>query len=131
MMNCPCGSGTSYSDCCQPFHTKAKNAPTAELLMRSRYSAFVLGNEEYLLYSWAPETAPHSLNLEEFIMWRGLTIHQSYHGGLLTRRGLSNSLLGMLSVDNCNHNMKRPISDAMMGAGSMLTEIFIRNISKC
>ncbi|WP_414104685.1 SEC-C metal-binding domain-containing protein [Corynebacterium diphtheriae] len=37
MMNCPCGSGTSYSDCCQPFHTKAKNAPTAELLMRSRY----------------------------------------------------------------------------------------------
>ncbi|MCM0027505.1 hypothetical protein L2135_08150 [Corynebacterium diphtheriae bv. mitis] len=56
--------------------------------MRSRYSAFVLGNEEYLLYYWAPETAPHSLNLEEFIMWRGLTIHQSYHGGLFDSTGI-------------------------------------------
>lgn len=130
MMNCPCGSGTSYSDCCQPFHTKAKNAPTAELLMRSRYSAFVLGNEEYLLYSWAPETAPHSLNLNLLCGADSPSI-SPITAAFLTRRGLSNSLLGMLSVDNCNHNMKRPISDAMMGAGSMLTEIFIRNISKC
>ncbi|WP_315644010.1 YchJ family protein [Corynebacterium rouxii] len=88
MMNCPCGSGRSYSDCCQPFHTKAKNAPTAESLMRSRYSAFVLGNEEYLLYSWAPETAPHSLNLEEFVTWHGLTVHQSCRGGLFDSTGI-------------------------------------------
>jgi len=46
--NCPCGSGFSYQNCCQPYHLKIKSAPTAEALMRSRYSAFVLANGDYL-----------------------------------------------------------------------------------
>ena len=47
-MVCPCGSGRAYSDCCKPLHTGSKKAQTPEELMRSRYSAFALGNAEYL-----------------------------------------------------------------------------------
>ena len=47
-MNCPCYSGKSYEDCCKSYHTKEKFAPTAEALMRSRFSAFAIPNGEYL-----------------------------------------------------------------------------------
>lgn len=47
-MNCPCGSGLSYNSCCQPYHLKTKTASTAEVLMRSRYSAFVVAHGDYL-----------------------------------------------------------------------------------
>jgi len=46
--NCPCGTGLHYQTCCQPFHLKTKVAPTAEALMRSRYSVFVVLNGDYL-----------------------------------------------------------------------------------
>lgn len=55
-------------------------APTAEALMRSRYSAYVLGLEAYLLATWHPETRPDSLNLTDsnrHIVWLGLTVKSS------------------------------------------------------
>ncbi|QPH39655.1 YchJ family protein [Pedobacter endophyticus] len=48
IFDCPCGSSLQYQNCCQPYHLKARTAPTAEALMRSRYSAFVMANAEYL-----------------------------------------------------------------------------------
>lgn len=45
---CPCGSDTSYAECCEPFHKEESLAPDAKTLMRSRYSAYVLGNIDYL-----------------------------------------------------------------------------------
>lgn len=48
-MNCPCCSGKSYEECCKPFHTGEADAPTAEKLMRSRFSAFAIPNGEYLM----------------------------------------------------------------------------------
>ena len=51
MSECPCGSGKSYAVCCGLLHTGAA-APTAEALMRSRYSAYGLGLEPYLLATW-------------------------------------------------------------------------------
>ncbi|PWS29935.1 YchJ family protein [Pedobacter paludis] len=48
LTSCPCGSGLQYVNCCQPYHLKTKIAPTAEALMRSRYSAFVVANADYL-----------------------------------------------------------------------------------
>lgn len=47
-INCPCGSGITFQLCCQPYHFKTKTAPTAEALMRSRYSAFVVADADYL-----------------------------------------------------------------------------------
>ncbi|HUH25951.1 MAG TPA: YchJ family protein [Flavobacterium sp.] len=53
-MNCPCCSGKSYEDCCRPYHTKEKQAETAEILMRSRFSAFAIPNGSYLLNTTLP-----------------------------------------------------------------------------
>lgn len=53
-MNCPCCSGKTYEDCCKPFHTGEKNAPTAETLMRSRFSAFAIPNGIYLMETTLP-----------------------------------------------------------------------------
>ncbi|MGM9479413.1 YchJ family protein [Pedobacter sp. GSP4] len=49
LTNCPCGSGLQYQNCCGPYHLKQHAAPTAEALMRSRYSAFVVLNADYLV----------------------------------------------------------------------------------
>ena len=47
MTQCPCGSGRSFETCCGPFLAGA-SAPTAETLMRSRYTAYASGDADYL-----------------------------------------------------------------------------------
>ena len=58
-MNCPCCSGKTYENCCQPFHTNKKHAPTAEALMRSRFSAFAIPNGNYLMETTLPKKRKH------------------------------------------------------------------------
>lgn len=72
---CPCESGKSYQACCEPLHL-GQPAKTAEALMRSRYSAYVLHLENYLLRTWHPSTRPMALNLSDDVntKWLGLTI---------------------------------------------------------
>jgi len=48
MTQCSCGSKQDYSVCCEPAHTGAVPAKTAEALMRSRYSAYVEKQIAYL-----------------------------------------------------------------------------------
>ena len=75
MADCPCGSGRDYADCCGSLH--AGTAPVdAEALMRSRYVAYVLGLEPYLLATWHPDTRPRSLDLdaEPATKWLGLEV---------------------------------------------------------
>ena len=60
---CPCGNPRSYATCCGHFHAGSV-APTAEALMRSRYSAYVLTLEPYLLATWHASTRPPALGLE-------------------------------------------------------------------
>ena len=59
---CPCGSLHPYADCCGRFieHPECA-APTAEALMRSRYTAYTLGCESYLLATWQDATRPAGL----------------------------------------------------------------------
>ncbi|AKK05885.1 hypothetical protein CMUST_07800 [Corynebacterium mustelae] len=78
---CPCQSGLCYGDCCFLLHRKMRSAPTAEALMRSRYSAFVLLNADYLLYSWHPSTAPTTLEFDRDLTWNGLSITHTSGGG--------------------------------------------------
>ena len=72
---CPCESGKPYKACCEPIH-KGITAPTAEALMRSRYTAFALGLEDYLIKTWHPNTRPIALNLADDppTKWLGLQI---------------------------------------------------------
>ena len=54
---CPCGGG-SYATCCRPLHRQERQAQTAEQLMRSRYSAFALGEIDHLLRTQPAPDAP-------------------------------------------------------------------------
>ncbi|MCW5610681.1 MAG: YchJ family protein [Rubrivivax sp.] len=73
---CPCGSGQPYPACCGRFHAGPLHlqAPDAESLMRSRYSAFARSDVDYLLATWHPSTRPDSLALEPGVRWLGLEV---------------------------------------------------------
>ncbi|AOS63746.1 YchJ family protein [Actinoalloteichus hymeniacidonis] len=71
---CPCGLGEAFADCCAPLHEGRRRAATAEQLMRSRYSAFAVGDTEYLLASWHPTTRPRELSLDPRQSWIRLDI---------------------------------------------------------
>ncbi len=53
---CPCGSSSSFSDCCEPFINKIRQPETAEQCMRARYTAYALGKVDYLVFSHDPAT---------------------------------------------------------------------------
>ncbi|KRG68469.1 YchJ family protein [Pseudoxanthomonas dokdonensis] len=73
---CPCGSGRHYADCCGPCHTGSA-AADAEQLMRSRYSAYVLADTDYLRATWDPGTCPADLDASTpATTWLGLSIRQ-------------------------------------------------------
>jgi len=76
---CPCGSKTEAAVCCLAFINGEQVAKTAELLMRSRYTAYALGNEEYILKTWHSSQRPSSIGLGASIEWLGLKVLQSAH----------------------------------------------------
>ncbi|WP_336245091.1 YchJ family protein [Paeniglutamicibacter quisquiliarum] len=57
-------------------------------LMRSRFSAFALGLDEFLLATWHPETRPDELELDEAIVWGALDIIRTEAGGPFDTRGV-------------------------------------------
>jgi len=76
---CPCGSGAAYAACCGRWHHGALRlqAPDAAALMRSRYSAFVLDELDYLLETWHPSTRPPALEPNEpGTQWLGLDLRR-------------------------------------------------------
>ena len=78
--SCPCGSGVDFAQCCGQYLNDARPAPTAEALLRSRYSAYVTGAEQYLMDTWHPSTRPvHGLQLEAH-QWIGLKILEIIDG---------------------------------------------------
>lgn len=80
---CPCGSGQAYAACCRIFIDNGVLPATAEQLMRSRYSAYVLAREDYLLRTWHGSTRPANLGLLEAgpVKWLGLKILRCEAGG--------------------------------------------------
>ena len=78
---CPCLSGETYGSCCGPAHRGTTPAPTAERLMRSRYSAFALARASYLLETWHPSTRPTTLEVDPATRWFRLDIVRALGGG--------------------------------------------------
>jgi SEC-C motif-containing protein len=87
-VRCPCGLGEAYSECCGRFHTGAATAPSAELLMRSRFSAFAVGDAAYLRQTWHPSTRPRRLDLDPHMRWTRLEIVDRSGGGLFDSQGV-------------------------------------------
>lgn len=84
---CPCGSGDLFGGCCGPILAGAP-APTAERLMRSRYTAFAIGDDAHLRSTWHPSTRPRTLDLEVDLEWRRLLIIDRSDGGPFDARGV-------------------------------------------
>lgn len=85
--NCFCGKNIPYSNCCGAIHTGKRKAQTAEDLMRSRYSAFVAGDVDYILKTYSSETRPieereEILQWAQSVEWRGLKILLSQKGAV-------------------------------------------------
>jgi SEC-C motif-containing protein len=84
---CPCRSGKPSTNCCQPFLNRTRDVPTAEALMRSRYTAFVLQDENYLRYSWHPDNCPKIIHLNPKTQWLGLKIKKTVAGNTTDTTG--------------------------------------------
>lgn len=80
MTECPCGSGDGFAACCGPLVEDGVPAATAVQLMRSRYTAFVLGREDHLWRTWHPRTRPPEVEVGGF-EWTGLTVLDVVAGG--------------------------------------------------
>jgi SEC-C motif domain protein len=88
---CPCGSGRLLAACCGPVLAGAP-APSAEALMRSRYSAHVLGDADYLARSRCapsqPAAEPDDAPLDRSIRWLDLRILRIEGGGASDTEGV-------------------------------------------
>ena len=83
---CPCGSSLAYNDCCGPLHARERPALTAEQLMRSRYSAYVKADVDYITATTSPESRTAldhkaTRNWAEKTRWLGLQIVSTSGGG--------------------------------------------------
>ncbi|WP_141013726.1 YchJ family protein [Nocardioides sambongensis] len=85
---CPCGSGATYRDCCEAFHAHRATPATAEQLMRSRYSAFAVGDHAYLLDTWHPATRPDRIDHDPTTTWTGLEVIATEAGGADDDKGV-------------------------------------------
>ncbi|WP_370256044.1 YchJ family protein [Streptomyces sp. V4I8] len=84
---CPCRLSEPYDKCCGRYHFGAGAAPTAEALMRARYSAFVQQDEAYLLGTWHPRTRPARVDFDPGMRWTGLEILDTSDGSAFHSTG--------------------------------------------
>jgi SEC-C motif domain protein len=90
---CPCGSAAHYTDCCEPYLSGRAAAPTAEALMRSRYTAYSKGDVSYLIAtlhpkSRQPDDRPTLLQSIQNTRWMGLTLIKTQKGKAQDKRGI-------------------------------------------
>jgi SEC-C motif domain protein len=83
---CPCGSGDAYDACCGRLHAGAP-APTAEALMRARYSAFAVGDVGYLIGTYHRARRPEAFSLDPAIAWTRLAVLDRAGGRLFDDAG--------------------------------------------
>lgn len=93
--DCPCGSKKPFSACCQPYITGESPAPTAEALMRARYTSYATGDIDFIEKTLAPES-PHDFdrkNAEKWSRessWKSLTVVATEKGGADDTTGIVN-----------------------------------------
>ncbi|HSW18821.1 MAG TPA: YchJ family metal-binding protein [Ramlibacter sp.] len=75
------GAALPFGRCCGPLLGKRASAADAQALMRSRYTAFVLGDVDYLLATWHASTRPGDLTLDVGVRWLGLEVRAARDTG--------------------------------------------------
>ena len=92
-MNCPCGAEAEFKTCCEPFLKGISFADTAEKLMRSRYSAYVTADIDYLKNTLAPESRSDfdpatTKQWAQHAKWKGLKIISTELGAPDDKKGI-------------------------------------------
>ncbi|TRX61673.1 YchJ family protein [Carboxylicivirga sp. M1479] len=92
-MQCPCQSNNPYTTCCQALIEETSAAPTAEKLMRSRYTAYTLGDIDYLMRTHHVSTRPIKEKNEikkwtDSVQWMGLSILSKKDGNENDKQGI-------------------------------------------
>lgn len=92
-MNCPCGSTKPFAQCCELFLNGTSSPPTAEALMRSRYTAYVKGDMAYIKKTLAQEStadfdADSARSWAISSTWKGLKILSAEKGGPTDKTGI-------------------------------------------
>lgn len=77
MISCYCKSNLKYANCCQPYLEKKDFARTPEQLMRSRYSAFVTHDMQYIYETMAQSKVFTSQNIPAPLKWINLEVLNS------------------------------------------------------
>lgn len=85
--SCPCGLAAPYAECCGRWNPEGAQAPTAELLMRSRFTAFARRDAAYLRATWHPKHCPARLDLAGSPRFTRLAILGTTGGGMLEKTG--------------------------------------------
>ena len=90
---CPCGSGLPFENCCEPYLLGRSPAPTAEALMRARYSAYALGSIDYLYKTSGAKIrrdfdAEGSKRWSSSAEWTGLDVVSTEAGGADDEKGV-------------------------------------------
>jgi len=85
---CPCGSGRSFHDCCEPY-LSGEPIPDIETLLRARFSAYATANVNFIRQTWHPATRPARINLDnaESVKWLSLDIVRIERGSVEDQDG--------------------------------------------
>lgn len=86
---CLCGSGLAYPACCGRFHAGETLPPTAEALMRSRFTAYARRDVAYLSATWDAGKRPATIDFSrETADWQKLTILDTKKGRAQDTKGI-------------------------------------------
>jgi SEC-C motif-containing protein len=140
MKNCPCGSGLSWDECCGPYVLGEKDAPTAEALMRSRYSAYVEHAIDYIVATCAQEGKDaidykQTQEWSEKSTWLGLKILSATKGGPLDTEGTvefeaSYERDGLRDVHHENARFKKEHGRWLYEEGAVVPRTVVRAFPK-
>jgi SEC-C motif-containing protein len=100
---CPCGARASLERCCGRYLAGAP-APTAEALMRSRFTAFSLEDEGHLLRTWHVDQRPEAVRFVPGQRWTRLEVLATVAGDLLDTEG---------AVEFRAHHERRGVAGAL------------------
>jgi SEC-C motif domain protein len=93
MSNCPCGSGKELDSCCKPYISGSEKAPTAEALMRARYTAYTMAEVDFILKSHDSSTRDQvskedTKKWAEEATWEGLEVIKTVSGDQDAKEGM-------------------------------------------
>jgi len=140
MSNCPCGSGRLYTECCEQYISGKSKAPTAEALMRSRYSAYVEHSIDYII-----NTCVHNgkedidykstRDWSEKSTWLGLKIIATEKGGIADTEGTvefeaSYEHDGLKDIHHERAQFKKENGEWLYTEGSVSPHTIVRSAAK-